>query len=120
MAPTIAFAPDGSLLAFGSPGGSTIITTVIGIAVNLIDFGLPLDQAIAAPRISQRNGGVTQVDSGLEQSELGKNLTALGQILEPIPEIGAATGLVIRPDGSILAAAEPTRRGGGAAMTVVP
>lgn len=120
MAPTIAFAPDGTVLAFGSPGGSTIITTVIGIAVNLIDLGLPLDQAIAAPRISQRNGGVTQVDSGFEQSELGQKLSALGQILEPVPEIGAATGLIIRPDGSILAAAEPTRRGGGAALTVAP
>jgi gamma-glutamyltranspeptidase / glutathione hydrolase len=120
MAPTIAFAPDGSVLAFGSPGGSTIITTVLGIAVNLIDFGLPLDQAIAAPRISQRNGGATQVDSGLETSELGQALTALGQVLEPVPEIGAATGLVIRPDGRILVAAEPTRRGGGAAMTVQP
>ncbi len=120
MAPTLAFAPDGSLLAFGSPGGSTIITTVIGIAVNLIDFGLPLDQAIAAPRISQRNGGVTQVDSGLEQSELGQKLTALGQILEPVPEIGAATGLMIQPDGRILAVAESKRRGGGAAMVGQP
>ncbi len=120
MAPTLAFAPDGSLLAFGSPGGSTIITTVVGIAVNLIDFGLPLDQAIAAPRISQRNGGVTQVDSGLEQSELGQKLTALGQILEPVPEIGAATGLMIQPDGRILAVAESKRRGGGAAMVVQP
>ena len=120
IAPTIAFAPDGTILAFGSPGGSTIITTVIGIAVNLIDFRLPLDQAIAAPRISQRNGGVTQVDSGLEQSELGQKLSQLGQILEPVPEIGAATGLMIRTDGSILAAAEPVRRGGGSAMTVAP
>ncbi len=120
MAPTIAFAPDGSVVAFGSPGGSTIITTVLGIAVNLIDFGLPLDQAIVAPRISQRNGGVTQVDSGFEASELGQALTALGQVLEPVPEIGAATGLVIQPDGTILAAAEPLRRGGGAAMTVAP
>lgn len=120
MAPTIAFAPDGTILAFGSPGGSTIITTVIGLAVNLIDFGLPLDAAIAAPRLSQRNGGATQVDSGFEQSELGQELSGLGQLLEAVPEIGAATGIVLRPDGSVLAAAEPVRRGGGAAMTVAP
>ncbi|MBD3882280.1 gamma-glutamyltransferase [Phormidium tenue FACHB-886] len=118
MSPTIAFAPDGTVLAFGSPGGSTIITTVLGIAVNVMDFGLSLDEAIAAPRISQRNGGVTQVDGGLETGELGQGLTALGQVLEPTPEIGAATGLVIQPDGTILAAAEPVRRGGGSAMTV--
>lgn len=120
MAPTIAFAPDGTVLAFGSPGGSTIITTVIGIAVNLIDFGLPLDQAIAAARISQRNSGVTQVDSGLEASNLGESLIGLGHLLEPVPEIGAATGLVIKPDETILAAAEPRRRGGGSAITVAP
>ena len=120
MAPTIAFAPDGRLLAFGSPGGSTIITTVLGIAVNLIDLGLPMDEAITAPRLSQRNSGITQVDSGLETGELGQALTALGHNLEPMPEIGAATGLVIQPNGAIFAAAEPVRRGGGSAMTVMP
>lgn len=120
MAPTIAFAPDGRVLAFGSPGGSTIITTVLGIAVNLIDLGLPMDEAIAAPRLSQRNGGLTQVDSGLETKELGQALTALGHSLEPVPEIGAATGLVIQPNGAIFAAAEPVRRGGGSTMTVRP
>ncbi|MBD0336462.1 MAG: gamma-glutamyltransferase, partial [Cyanobacteria bacterium Co-bin13] len=52
MAPTIVRSPDGTMLAFGSPGGSTIITTVASIAINLIDFGLSLPDAIAAPRIS--------------------------------------------------------------------
>lgn len=120
MAPTIAIAPDGSVLAFGSPGGSTIITTVLGIGVNLMDFGLTLDQAIAAPRISQRNSGATQVDSGFEQTQLGQALSTLGHVLTPVEEIGAATGLTLYPDGSILAAAEPIRRGGGAARTVEP
>ncbi|MBD1870955.1 gamma-glutamyltransferase [Cyanobacteria bacterium FACHB-471] len=120
MSPTIAFAPDGQVIAFGSPGGSTIITTVLGIAFNVFDFDLPIDEAIAAPRISQRNGGVTQVDSGFETSELGLALTELGHVLEPVAEIGAATGIVINPDGTMIAAAEPTRRGGGAAQTVEP
>ncbi|PSN14896.1 gamma-glutamyltransferase [filamentous cyanobacterium CCT1] len=120
MAPTIARSPTGDLLAFGSPGGSTIITTVVGIAVNLIDLGLPLPEAIAAPRISQRNGGSTQVDGGFEQSAIGRSLIGLGHVLEPVPEIGAAAGLIIRPDGTILAAAEPIRRGGGTAMVVNP
>jgi gamma-glutamyltranspeptidase / glutathione hydrolase len=118
MAPTIAFAPDGRILAFGSPGGSTIITTVLGIAVNLIDFQMDIATAIAAPRISQRNSGVTQVDSGFETTETGQALIQLGHTLEATPEIGAATGLVIAPDGSITAAAEPIRRGGGSAMVV--
>ncbi|MEB3290371.1 MAG: gamma-glutamyltransferase [Leptolyngbya sp.] len=120
MAPTIVRSPDGAMMAFGSPGGSTIITTVVGVAVNLIDFGLSLPEAIAAPRLSQRNTGITQVDRQLEQTPLGQGLTALGHVLTPVPDIGAAVGLVIQPDGSILAAAEPNRRGGGAAMVVEP
>jgi gamma-glutamyltranspeptidase/glutathione hydrolase len=118
MAPTIARSPGGDLLAFGSPGGSTIITTVVGLAVNLIDFGMTLPEAIAAPRLSQRNTGITQVDGGFEQRAIAQALAEMGHVLEPVPEIGAAAGLIVRPDGSILAAAEPTRRGGGTAMVV--
>ncbi|MBD2104050.1 gamma-glutamyltransferase [Leptolyngbya sp. FACHB-261] len=120
IAPTLALAPDGRVIAFGSPGGSTIITTVLGIAMNLIDFRLPLDQAITAPRLSQRNGEVTQVDGGFATSRVGQALAALGHKFESLPEIGAANGIVINPDGTMLAAAEPVRRGGGSAMTVAP
>ncbi|MBE7380369.1 MAG: gamma-glutamyltransferase [Leptolyngbya sp. SIO1E4] len=118
MAPTIALGPDGSLLAFGSPGGSTIITTVLGIAVNVIDFGMDLDAAIAAPRLSQRNSGVTLVDQGFETTELGQTLSTAGHQLREIPEIGAATGILVNPDGGVTAVAEPARRGGGSAMTL--
>lgn len=118
MAPSLVFAPDGRVMAFGSPGGSTIITTVLGIAVNLIDFKLGIAQAIAAPRLSQRNTGATQVENGFEATPTGRALVALGHQLEPVPEIGAATGLVVYPNGSMVGAAEPTRRGGGSAMVV--
>ena len=122
MSPTIMFAPNGQVVAFGSPGGSTIITTVLGIAFNMIDFNLSLPDAIAFPRISQRNEGVTNVDSGLEKTPLGQGLIALSHVLKPvappISEIGAATGIAIAPSGYMIAAAEPVRRGGGWAMTV--
>lgn len=120
MAPTLVFGPDGQMTAFGSPGGSTIITTVLGIAVNTIDFGMSLDEAIAAPRLSQRNSGATRVDGGFETTEIGKSLSAIGHVLDPTDEIGAATGIVLNSDGSTLAAAEPTRRGGGSAQVVEP
>ncbi|NET09028.1 MAG: gamma-glutamyltransferase, partial [Symploca sp. SIO2B6] len=118
MAPTIAIAPDGGVMAFGSPGGSTIITTVVGIAVNTIDLGLSLEEAIAAPRLSQRNSGLTRVDQNLEKTPLGVELTRLGHGLEPVPEIGDATGIYMAPDGQQTAITEPTRRGGGAAQVV--
>ncbi len=118
MAPTVVRAPDGTLFAFGSPGGSTIITTVAGIAVNTIDFGMSLEAAIAAPRLSQRNGGITQVDSSFEGSQLGRDLASIGHQLQSVSEIGAATGIRHDPDGTLTAVAEPERRGGGSAMTV--
>jgi gamma-glutamyltranspeptidase/glutathione hydrolase len=126
MAPTIVLAPDGRVIAFGTPGGSTIITTVQTIFVNMVDYGLALDQAIAAPRISQRNGGPTQVDGDFEKSKIGIALVGLGHVFQGIPTggptggIGAATGIVVNPDGTMAAAAEPVRRGGGSAMVVEP
>lgn len=119
MSPTIARGPQGEILAFGSPGGSTIITTVAGIAVNLIDLGMTLPDAIAAPRLSQRNGGTTQVDGDFEQTAVGQALTDLGHSLEPVPELGAAVGLIRYPDGLTAVAAEPARRGGGTARVVM-
>ena len=118
MAPTIAIAPDGSVLAFGSPGGSTIITTVLGVAVNVMDFGLDLEAAIAAPRLSQRNSGTTLVDQGFELSDLGKSLLAQGHQLTATEEIGAATGILVKPDGRAIAVAEAVRRGGGSALAL--
>ena len=46
--------------AVGSPGGATIITTVLQILLNRIDFGMSLPDAIAAPRASQRNAATTR------------------------------------------------------------
>ena len=120
MAPTILFSPEGEVIAFGSPGGSTIITTVLGIAVDLVDFRMSLADAIAAPRISQRNQGVTLVDQNFESTETGRALSDSGYQLVPTAEIGAATGIVMTPDGSMVAVAEPSRRGGGSAQTVDP
>jgi gamma-glutamyltranspeptidase/glutathione hydrolase len=120
MAPTIAIAPDGRVVALGSPGGSTIITTVLGLIVNVVDLDRSISEAIAFPRISQRNGGSTSVDSGLERRPLGIALNNLGHYLVDVPEIGAATGLVTYPDGRIDVAAEPVRRGGGSAGVVIP
>jgi len=53
MAPTMLFTPDGKpFLAYGSPGGATIINSVVNVTINLIDHKMTLQQAIDAPRIS--------------------------------------------------------------------
>jgi gamma-glutamyltranspeptidase / glutathione hydrolase len=62
MAPTIVLDDGRPLLAVGSPGGATIITTVLQILVNRVDLGMTLPQALAAPRASQRNATATQAE----------------------------------------------------------
>ncbi|MFN8078882.1 MAG: gamma-glutamyltransferase [Kineosporiaceae bacterium] len=116
MAPTIVLSHGTPLLAVGSPGGATIITTVLQTLLNRLDFGMTLPQAIAAPRVSERNGTSSQAEPGFATA----GLAALGHTFSAAPEIGAATGVELLRDGRVLAAAEPTRRGGGSAGVVRP
>ncbi|MGS2591279.1 gamma-glutamyltransferase [Streptomyces hebeiensis] len=111
---------DRPVLAVGSPGGATIITTVLQTLTGRLDRGLPLVDAIAAPRASQRNTAATELEPGLWNSPLRGELEALGHSFTQNPEIGAATGVQRLPDGRWLAAAEKVRRGGGSAMVVHP
>ncbi|UQX03761.1 gamma-glutamyltransferase [Streptomyces sp. RerS4] len=120
MSPTIVLDDGRPVLAVGSPGGATIITTVLQTLLGHLDRGLPLVDAIAAPRASQRNQTTTELEPGLWNSPLRAELEALGQGFRQNPEIGAATGVQRLPDGRWLAAAETTRRGGGSAMVVHP
>jgi gamma-glutamyltranspeptidase/glutathione hydrolase len=51
MSPTLVFDEEGDLsMALGSPGGPTIFTTVFQVIVNHVDYDMPIDEAIAAPR----------------------------------------------------------------------
>jgi gamma-glutamyltranspeptidase/glutathione hydrolase len=120
MAPTIVLRGGRPLLGVGSPGGSTIITTVLQILLDRLDFGMSLPDAIAAPRASQRNSPTVAEPAFLAQ--YGNDLTQrFGQTFgAPMSEIGAATGIEVLPDGELQAAAEPVRRGGGAAAVVCP
>jgi gamma-glutamyltranspeptidase / glutathione hydrolase len=120
MAPTILFSHGKPFLATGSPGGASIITTVFQILLNRIDLGMTLSEAIAAPRASQRNTTTVQAEPRFLESPEAKELMALGHTFTTTPEIGAATGVEFLPDGRVLAAAEPVRRGGGSAAVVKP
>ncbi|WP_369274315.1 gamma-glutamyltransferase [Streptomyces sp. R11] len=120
MSPTIVLdRHDKPVVALGSPGGATIITTVLQTLTGFVDRGLPLVDAIAAPRASQRNAAQTELEPGLD-SESKARLEAIGHSFKPNPEIGAATAVQRLPDGKWLAAAETVRRGGGSAMVVRP
>ncbi|WP_328409220.1 gamma-glutamyltransferase [Streptomyces violaceus] len=122
MSPTIVLdRHDRPVVALGSPGGATIITTVLQTLTGFVDRGLPLVDAIAAPRASQRNAAQTELEPGLyDNAGLRKELEAIGHSFKANPEIGAATGVQRLPGGKWLAAAETVRRGGGSAMVVRP
>jgi len=124
MSPTIVLRDGKPFLALGSPGGSTIITTVLQTLTNRLDRGMTLPEAIAAPRASQRNTANVTAEPPFIDA-YGKDLTPYGHVLVPsgdaltsAAEIGAVAALEFLPDGAFLAAAEPKRRGGGSAGTV--
>jgi gamma-glutamyltranspeptidase/glutathione hydrolase len=119
MSPTIVTRGGAPLLAVGSPGGATIITTVLQILLNRLDLGMTLPEAIAAPRASQRNAAAGEAEPAF-LARYGTALAGYGQAFTTNPEIGAATGLEFLGHGRVLAAAEPARRGGGSALVVRP
>jgi gamma-glutamyltranspeptidase/glutathione hydrolase len=51
MTPTLVFKDDRLVLVTGSPGGPTIINTVLQVILNVIDHGLPVMEAVKAPRV---------------------------------------------------------------------
>ncbi|KFE72164.1 gamma-glutamyltransferase [Hyalangium minutum] len=124
MAPTLVFKDGKPLLTLGSPGGSTIITTVLQTLVNHLDLGMPLLEAVGAPRVSQRNvpDGSSQAEPEFIASPEGAALQAKGYVFRDVTpmggQIGATTAIRFNDDGTVTAVAEPRRRGGGSAMVV--
>ncbi|MGZ8303829.1 MAG: gamma-glutamyltransferase [Telluria sp.] len=117
MAPTIALRNGKPAFTVGSPGGSTIITTVLQTIVNHVDFGMPMDRALDAPRLSQRNSGVTDVEPGFASTPQARALEQLGHRWNPRPEeIGAANAIVFNADGTVMAVSEGWRHGVGSAL----
>ncbi len=117
MAPTIVFKDGKPAFSIGSPGGATIITTVLQTIVNHVDFGMPMNEAIDAPRLSERNGVSTSVEPGFAGSAQARALEAFGHKWEaPAEEIGAANAIVFNPDGTVTAVSEGKRHGVGTAL----
>ncbi len=67
MAPTVAYGADGSISAFGSGGSNRIRTAVLQVLLNTIDFGQPIAEAVAAPRLHFENG-VANLEAGFDKA----------------------------------------------------
>jgi gamma-glutamyltranspeptidase/glutathione hydrolase len=124
MSPTIVLRDGRPFLALGSPGGSTIITTVLQTLVNRIDLGMSLPEAVAAPRASLRNTATVTAEPAFIDTysatlqPYGYPLTPAGPSGTLAAEIGAVAALEFSRGGRVQAVAEPVRRGGGAAGVV--
>jgi len=117
MSPTLAFKNGKPAFSVGSPGGATIITTVLQTIFNYVDLGMSMPDAVNAPRLSERNGMATDVEPGFAGSAQARALEKTGQHWEATPEeIGAANALVFNPDGTVTAVSEGRRHGIGSAL----
>ena len=126
MSPTILLRGGRPVLAVGSPGGSTIITTVLQVLLNRLQLGMSLPAAVAAPRASQRNTATVTAEQafidayGAALAGYGHRFTVAGPPGSSAAEIGAVAAIELGSQGRLTAVAEPTRRGGGAAGVVRP
>ncbi|RLV56225.1 gamma-glutamyltransferase [Aeromicrobium phragmitis] len=118
MAPTMVFRDGRLVQTVGSPGGTTIITTVLQILYLTLGAGMSLHDALAYPRVTQRNraDGKAEAEPEFLALDVAGALRERGHSFDtwrPVEGIGAANGLQWHEDGSVTAVAEPMRRGGG-------
>jgi gamma-glutamyltranspeptidase/glutathione hydrolase len=115
MSPTIVFDSEGrAVLALGSAGGKRIIMHVTKTLVGVLDFGLPLDQAIALPNI-YFGGNALLVEEKTPLADMAEAIANYGQPVKA-DDLGSKVNGVQLVNGNWTAAADP--RSEGTAMSV--
>lgn len=114
MSPTIVLKDGKPVLVTGSPGGSRIISTVLQVIVNVLDYKMDVAAAVAAPRLHhQWLPDEVRVERGFPDDMLSE-LKAMGHlIVEPMGQT-SANSILVTPNGP-LGAADPRTRGTEAA-----
>lgn len=121
MTPAMIFNGAGKpIIAYGSPGGATIINSVFNVTLNLIDHGMTIQDAIDAPRLSvTAAGGSVSIDSGAPGSKFTgfpqtslDGLRALGHTVNAPADIGSVQAVVVDAQtGKQYGAADARREG---------
>ena len=115
MTPTILVRDGDVRYVLGSPGGGRIINTVLQVALNVIDHGMPLTDAVRAPRVHhQWKPPVLYAERLALSPEARARLEKLGHRLKPYSSIGRCQAIEITADGERIGVADP--RSGGAAV----
>jgi gamma-glutamyltranspeptidase/glutathione hydrolase len=112
MSPTVVSSEEGGLIALGSPGASRIPTAILQTLVNVLDFGMSLEDAVLAPRF-HAEGGLFAYEAGARTADLDRYEQVL-TYEEPNMYFGGVNAVRRTPDGSFEAAADPRRSGGTA------
>jgi gamma-glutamyltranspeptidase/glutathione hydrolase len=116
MTPTIV-CRDGKLrYVLGSPGGGRIINTVLQVALNVIDHGMPLDHAVRAPRVHhQWKPDTLRWERNALVADVRARLAELGHRLDSEPRsVGQCQAIEVTRAGKRIAVAD-ARSGGSAA-----
>jgi gamma-glutamyltranspeptidase/glutathione hydrolase len=114
MTPTIVLREGKPFLILGSPGGPRIITAVLQVILNVIDFGLDIQEAIEAPRIHhQWLPDVLRVEEGIPEARIA-GLRKLGHEVQVKKNIGAVQGILIDPATGLYHGASDSRLDGAA------
>ncbi len=110
MTPTIV-EKDGNLwMVVGTPGGSTIITSVLQTILNVHEFGFGMQEAVNQPRFHhQWLPDVVLFEPNKFDRKIIKKLTTLGYIIDEknAPIIGKVEGILMLPDGTMEGGADP-------------
>lgn len=112
MTPTIVFNDGQPVLTVGSPGGQTIITSVLQTILNTYEYGLPLEEALNEPRIFTNNPDNYSHEEGIPE-EVIQQLNDMGHGFtdEPSP-IGNVNSIMFNPeDGTYTGATDENRNG---------
>ncbi|NWF49158.1 MAG: gamma-glutamyltransferase [Ignavibacteriaceae bacterium] len=116
MTPTIVLKDSLPFLILGSPGGSTIITVVLQVIMNVIDFGMDIQEAIDKPRIHHQlfPDEIFFEKFGLS-NDLKNNLIEKGYAIGNEQTLGRVEGILIdNIQGMIYGATDPRGFGGAA------
>jgi gamma-glutamyltranspeptidase/glutathione hydrolase len=114
MTPTIVLKDGKPALITGSPGGSRIITAVLQIITNVIDFHMPIAEAVSAPRLHEQwQPDQVLVEPGFDPAVLAA-LKARGHNIVPTQPHTEAQSIAVTPQGYV-GAADPRTRGALAA-----
>lgn len=107
MTPTIVSKNGKMVLTAGSPGGSTIITSVMQTITNVIDYGMSASDAVAAPRFHHqwKPDKIRFEDTGFDAA-LIDSLKAMGHDVIQSGKLGKVEAIYFTPDGMIEGAAD--------------